>query len=217
VILRSKKSCHIYSIGSALHPQKEKKTWNTNRNSPPHQGDLPSAVVERELHASLHVHQAHHSPQNPNLNARVGDFSEECGANRSDTDATLEGAYVGGVDAVDGDDGVAAAGSIGGRGRGGEGAGDVADGGGRASGEAGVPRLRTERRMGLGFGGEGEVESGVTRVTDLGRGRSGGGVVGRRDGALRRHDGRAGEVGGSRGGHRARVGAGALLRLRWGR
>ena len=93
----------------------------------------------------------------------------------------------------------------------------MADGGGRASGEAGVPRLRTERRMGLGFGGEGEVESGVTRVTDLGRGRSGGGVVGRRDGALRRHDGRAGEVGGSRGGHRARVGAGALLRLRWGR
>ena len=75
--------------------------------------------------------------------------------------------------------------------------------------------------MGLGFGGEGEVESGVTRVTDLGRGRSGGGggggVVGSRDGALRRHDGRAGEVGGSRGGHRARVGAGALLRLRWGR
>ena len=98
------------------------------------------------MHASLHVHQAHHSPQNPNLNARVGDFSEECGANRSDTDATLEGAYVGGVDAVDGDDGVAAAGSIGGRGRGGEGAGDVADGGGRASGEAGVPRLRTEER-----------------------------------------------------------------------
>ena len=53
----------------------------------------------------------------------------------------------------------------------------MADGGGRASGEAGVPRLRTERRMGLGFGGEGEVESGVTRVTDLGRGRSGGGGV----------------------------------------
>ena len=135
------------------------------------------------MHASLHVHQAHHPPQNTNLNARVGDFSEERGVNRSHTDATLrgtsrrEGAYVGGVDAVDGDDGVAAAGSIGGRGRGGEGAGDVADGGGRASGEAGVPRLRTEKRMGLGFGGEGEVESGVTRVTDLGRGRSGGGGV----------------------------------------
>jgi len=55
-----------------------KKTWNTNHNSPRHQGNFPSAVVERELHASLHVHQAQHSPQNPN---------------------------VGGVDAVDGDDG----------------------------------------------------------------------------------------------------------------
>jgi hypothetical protein len=33
---------------------------------------------------------------------------------------------------------------------------------------------------------------------------------------LRRHDGRARKVGGSRGGHRARGGAGAVLR-RWGR
>lgn len=174
------------------------------------------------MHASLHVHQAHHPPQNPNLNPRVGDFSEECRVNRTHTDATLggisrrEGAYVGGVDAVDGDDGVTAAGTIGGRGRDGEGAGDVADGGGRASGEAGVARLRTDTRMGLGFGGEGEVESGVTRNTDLGRGGGGGGgAVGHRDRALRRHDRRAGEVGGSCGGHRVRVGA--VLRLRWGR
>ena len=59
----------------------------------------------------------------------------------------LGGAYVGGVDAVYGDDRVAATGGIGG----GEGAGDVTHGGRGASGEAGVTRLlRSERRMGLG-------------------------------------------------------------------
>jgi hypothetical protein len=62
------------------------------------------------------------------------------------------GAYVGGVDAVDRDDKVAITGGVGG----GEGAGNVTNGGGGGSGEAGVTRLRSERRMGLGFSGRGD-------------------------------------------------------------
>nr|ACN26378.1 unknown [Zea mays] len=92
---------------------------------------------------------------------------------------------VGGVDAVDRDDKVAITGGVGG----GEGAGDVTNGGGGGSGEAGVTRLSRRR------GGDR-------------------GIVGRRGGVLRRHDGRTGEVGG----HRTHVGAGTVvLRFRWGR
>lgn len=67
-----------------------------------------------------------------------------------------KGNHVAGLDAVDGEDGLATATAV--VRRGGEGAGDVEDGGGDAAGVAGVARLRRTRgwtELALGGGGDG--------------------------------------------------------------